>query len=330
MHSPPPLYERPSLVELPGRMISSAPAPISPPHQESSKAQLQRLPLELRQEIYNHVLRDRLIHVSQNDIRAVPCTEYLDSDGVLATPSNNLRFKTCSSLVSEADAYDFSRTLDEDDLYGLSPDIPVGRHRYDERHIDCWRDLRSSVFDHDTAALLCVSKTTYTEVSPVLWAAVTFFFDSGHTFVDFVERLAPWQRTAITSLHFHVSSDDPCHPWSLESDDIPAALATLISLKSLQFNLYLLPYAPPPMNMRMDHVLAFWNNDLMKFRKVCKKRVIIVIEDDYRKATSHWDTFALMKWEYKGWVLKKRGYWTLGDRAGFARALEERLRCSKP
>ncbi len=185
-----------------------------------------RLPLEIRERIYSHLLGDQLIHLYYDDRKAKP------NHGV---PAFN-HLDVCQlwrHLVCETDGPD-DETDTEKLFYGEEGvGCPHNLCRILVNHRVCsctkccheYKVLEAAQSDGKIAPQMCLSilrvcRQIYVEARQIPWSANTFSFSDPRTFRVFMEGTAPgggliaWQKRAWKSLRLDINAEDAYDGWN--------------------------------------------------------------------------------------------------------------------
>lgn len=315
-----------------------------------------RLPRELRDQVYDLVLDQRIIHVysesflrfrdqgSHGEIfrRRQNCdNEYEEGfayHGEVYT--NAIAFSKCYEPLTEQQAYDVSQQVTFDDPFGLRPKCkgPVKNCRYCRRHSICWARGLDMVVNRREISLLRVSGDVHREAEAILYRNTTFSFNLAHTMKTFVQSLNPTQMHQITKVHLHMSRGAKSSSWCWDSDDIPNIVKMLTNLTTLHVSIlpaYLGPFeyihqTVNPGTLTSYHecvdmlrrgTLSWWRNDLALLRHPKLRRVTVTLEDDSRLAiySRQYD------FQDREREMLKSAHWTMAERAKVERLLGEKL-----
>ncbi len=316
-----------------------------------------RLPRELRDQVYDLFLGQRLVHVhSESFLRfqdqgshgeIFRRRQYCDNEfeegfayhGEVYT--NAMAFGTCYEPMTEQQAYDVSQQVTFDDPFGLRPRCkgPVKNCRYCRRHSICWAGGFDMVVNRRGISLLQVSSDVHREAEAILYRNTTFSFNLAHTMKTFVQSLNPTQTHQIKTIHLHMSRGaESSSSWCWDSDDIPNIMKMLTNLTTLHVNIlpaYLGPFEfihqtvdtgtlisyHECVDMLQRGTLSWWKNDLALFRHPKLRCVTVTLEDDSR-VTLYSRQYDFQDRERE---MLKSGHWTMAERAQVARLLGEKL-----
>jgi len=315
-----------------------------------------RLPRELRDQVYDLVLGQRLVHVQSESFmrfreRGSPreiyqMRQYYDNEleegfaYIEMVYTNALTLGECYEPMTEQQAYDVSQQVTFDDPFGLRPKCkgPVKNCRYCKRHSKCWARGFDMVVNRREISLLRVSGDVHREAEAILYRNTTFSFNLAHTMKTFVQSLDPTQMHQIKTVHLHMSRDAESSSWSWDSDDIPNTMKMLTNLTALHISI-LPTYLGPSeyvnqavdtgtltnyfecVDMLQRGALSWWKADLALFRHPKLRCVTVIVEDDSRCPlySTGYDI------QVRERAMRRIGYWTIAERAKLARLLEEKL-----
>ncbi len=306
---------------------------------------LLRLPPELRDQVYSHVLGRRIVHVqSESFLRHhVEDDDQAAKDWTEEVYTDALHFGRCYESADEQQAYEVSQQARTDDPFGLRPTCkgPVKDCRYCKRHRNCWH-LFDMPIERRGVPLFLVCSQICREAEAVLYSNTTFSFNLAYTMKIFVQRLNPIRINQIKTLHLEMSGDAVSSSWSWDNDDIPSTMKMLNGLTTLHVSIHpayprhcvsqihpmvstgVLTSYPDCADRLRRGTLSWWKNDLALFRHQKLQRVTVILEDHIRCPiyTSYWTVQDLEI------LMRQLGNWTNADRTKLARLLGEKLLAS--
>lgn len=308
-----------------------------------------RLPLELRDCIYNHIFGQRTVHVRSESFRRF---RYDDSSyDLFRTPilynsdfrnlhepesqvlyTDALCFDKCYESIDERLAYKLSRQTNPHDPFGLIPNCrgPLKQCRYCQHHQSC-RYYEGGAFDRNVPgfALLLVSQQVHREAEAILYGSTTFSFCLAYTLERFVNVLGPVRRQLVKSLHLDIARGFLAGGWSWPSDDLASAIQLLPRLHSLHIRIQhhspslcrlhdgdcqTLTYNDCATMLREGN-LSLWEDDLVHLQHPMLQDVTVIIEDDGQYHLT----------PKSAEMMREDGQWTMAERAQFAQLIKEKI-----
>jgi len=243
-----------------------------------------RLPKELREQIYKHVLgKSVMVHVISDSKwyhRPGESGSDLEEDATEEVYTNDLYFDRCFETTTEERAYMRSQRHDPNDIYGSATRACRFQCGSCERHDHCTEIRSGKVFE---TAFLRVCRQIYREATAVLWESYIFSFHFQHTLVTFVDQLTQPQKHSLRSLHVSIRLGNKDDSWTWDAYDLMSSLGSLPHLRNLHLSLRMVCRGDFQIQLEglREGSLALWKNELVYFRRPPLRYVTVVVEDLY-------------------------------------------------
>ena len=266
-----------------------------------------------------------------------------------AAQTRILQYNYCEEPESEEEAYEGSQYYKLDDLYCLAP-LCNGKPkycRYCKRHGECWapkllcRESSSSGEGHRTLDFLTVCNAMYLEALPILYATTIFSFKQAQALATFINTLNPSHRPNIRSIHLEIIHDIMLpSPWTGNSFGLASSISMLTGLRTLHINIFqsspctwrkgtnrvkqfinLTPEMEAYMNAFRAGDLLWWEDELDLFHRPTLKRVTVIIGDTDPAPIDAYPSYTRLIES----SMRDRGFWTMEEKATWARLLREKL-----